>query len=92
MECCPIDVFCAPVQDYAQLTNGEQANANGYILEIDHPRRGPTKVIPFPMTFSESPADSSQPEPMLGEHSEMVLRDRGYSDEEIESLRSAGVI
>ena len=86
------DVFCAPVMDYAQLTTGEQANANGYILDIDHPRRGPTKVIPFPLTFSDSPADSSQPEPLLGEHSETVLRDRGYSDEEIESLRSAGVI
>lgn len=86
------DIFCTPVMDYAELTSSEQANANGYILEIDHPRYGPTKVIPFPLTFSDSPTDSSRPEPMLGEHSESVLRDRGYSDEEIESLGSAGVI
>jgi formyl-CoA transferase len=86
------DIFCAPVLDYEQLTSGEQANANGYIHDIEHPRQGPVRVIPFPLSFSETPVDSSRPEPLLGEHSEVVLRERGYSDEEIESLRGAGVI
>ena len=86
------DIFCAPVLDHEQLTSGEQANANGYILEIEHPRQGAVRVIPLPLSFSESPVDSSRPEPLLGEHSEVVLRERGYSNDEIESLRGAGVI
>jgi crotonobetainyl-CoA:carnitine CoA-transferase CaiB-like acyl-CoA transferase len=85
------DIFCAPVLDYAELTASEQARANGYIREIDHPRGGPTRIIPTPISFSETPADSSRPEPELGEHTAEVLRAYGYGDDEIEAMRQDGV-
>ena len=85
------DIFCAPVLDYEQVTSHEQTRANGYVTEIRHPKRGPTLVIPCPIAFSETPADSSRPEPGLGEHTEGVLREFEYAEGEIEELREAGI-
>ncbi len=86
------DIFCAPVLDYAQVTSHEQARANGYITEMQHPKMGPTRVIPCPIDFSETPAASDRPEPRLGEHTEEVLREFGYSDAEIERMREHGAV
>jgi len=71
------DIFCAPVLDYEQLSSHEQVAANGYVLETGHRKAGPTRVIPVPITFSETPVDSSRPEPALGEHTEEVVRELG---------------
>jgi len=67
------DIFCAPVLDYEQLTAHEQVAANGYTIETEHRKNGPTRVIPTPITFSQTPVDSTRPEPALGEHTREVL-------------------
>ncbi|MEX0682695.1 MAG: CoA transferase [Dehalococcoidia bacterium] len=87
-----VDIFCAPVLDYEQVTSHEQVTANGYTLEVDHPKLGPTRVVPCPIAFGDTPASSTDPEPALGEHSDAVLRDSGFSDEEIADLRRSGVV
>jgi crotonobetainyl-CoA:carnitine CoA-transferase CaiB-like acyl-CoA transferase len=81
------DIFCAPVLDYEQVTTHDQVLANDYIAEIDHPKTGRTRVIPTPLTFSETPTDSSRREATLGEHSDEVLRESGFTDDEITQLR-----
>jgi formyl-CoA transferase len=86
------DIFCAPVLDYAQVTSHEQASTNGYITRIDHPKMGPTRVIPCPIAFSATPADSRRPEPRLGEHTGEVLSQFGYSQGQINELRGHGVL
>jgi crotonobetainyl-CoA:carnitine CoA-transferase CaiB-like acyl-CoA transferase len=68
------DIFCAPVLDYEQLTAHEQVAANGFVLETEHRKNGPTRVIPTPITFSETPVDATRPEPTLGEHNEALLQ------------------
>jgi crotonobetainyl-CoA:carnitine CoA-transferase CaiB-like acyl-CoA transferase len=67
------DIFCAPVLNYEQLTAHEQVATNGYVLETSHRKTGPTRVIPTPIAFSETPVDSTRPEPALGEHTEETL-------------------
>jgi crotonobetainyl-CoA:carnitine CoA-transferase CaiB-like acyl-CoA transferase len=81
------DIFCAPVLDYEQVTSNEQVIANGYTVEMDHPKLGATRVIPCPIEFSETPADSTKAEPTLGQHSVDVLREFGFSEEEIDQAR-----
>jgi crotonobetainyl-CoA:carnitine CoA-transferase CaiB-like acyl-CoA transferase len=80
------DIFCAPVLDYEQVTTHEQVVANDYITEINHPKTGRTRVIPTPLAFSETPTDSTHLEAKLGEHSDQVLREFGFTDDEISQL------
>ena len=86
------DIFCAPVLEYQQVLSHEQVRANGYTAEIDHPRAGRTTVVSTPIAFSQSPVDSTRPEPQHGEHTEDVLREFRFGDEEIEDLRAERVV
>jgi crotonobetainyl-CoA:carnitine CoA-transferase CaiB-like acyl-CoA transferase len=86
------DIFCAPVLDYQQVRSHEQVRVNGYLAEVEHPRAGHTTVVPTPIVFSETPVDSTRPEPQHGEHTEQVLREFGFQDLEIEELREARVV
>jgi crotonobetainyl-CoA:carnitine CoA-transferase CaiB-like acyl-CoA transferase len=86
------DIFCAPVLDYEATTSHEQVAANGYTVEIDHPKAGRTRVIPCPVEFSENRADSHGIEPGLGEQSEQVLREFGFAEDEISELRRTGIV
>ena len=86
------DIFCAPVLNYQQVLSHEQVRTNGYTAEIDHSRAGRTTVVPTPIAFSETPVDSTRPEPQHGEHTEEVLRDFGFGGGEIEELRQSRVV
>jgi len=85
------DIFCAPVLDYAEVTSHEQIRANGYVQEMAHPKMGQMRIVPCPIDFKGTPADSTRPEPTLGQHSDEVLREFGYSDGEIEEMRRAAI-
>lgn len=86
------DIFCAPVLDYAEITSHEQVYVNRYVVETEHPRAGRTRVIASPIQFAETPARCDRPEPQLGEHTQEVLVESGYTEDDIASLRAAGVI
>jgi crotonobetainyl-CoA:carnitine CoA-transferase CaiB-like acyl-CoA transferase len=54
---------------------------------------GTVKMTAPPVRLSETPGSVRSPAPLLGEHTEQVLRERlGINDEEIARLRTAGVI
>jgi CoA:oxalate CoA-transferase len=86
------DVPVSLVQGYRDMIDDEQAAANGYVAEYNHPRWGPGKVVGPHVQLSETPAALGLPAPLLGEHTAEVLRDAGYSDARISELASAGVI
>ncbi|MDY6835472.1 MAG: CoA transferase [Chloroflexota bacterium] len=83
----------SPVQSCPELLDDPQALANDYVVAFDHPSLGSLRVPGYPIHFSETPADTKQPAPQLGEHTEEVLRDVGCcSQQDIELLRCEGVI
>jgi len=86
------DMICAPVQDYETLLHDPQALANEYLLTVDHPTNGPTQIVGFPWKFSETPAEAAPAAPELGQHTEEILLDLGYTWEEIGALREAKAI
>jgi crotonobetainyl-CoA:carnitine CoA-transferase CaiB-like acyl-CoA transferase len=86
------DMICAPVQDYDALMIDPQALDNEYLLTIDHPIAGPTQVVGQPWKFSETPADVTRAAPELGQHTEEILLDLGYSWDDISALREAKAI
>ena len=60
---------------------------------MDHPRAVKIRMVGAPVRLSETPGAVRTPAPLLGEHTEEVLRTRlALSDEYIASLRAAGAI
>jgi crotonobetainyl-CoA:carnitine CoA-transferase CaiB-like acyl-CoA transferase len=86
------DIFCAPVLDYAEVTSHEQVRANGYVRDMTHPKMGQMRIIPCPIDFKSTPADSTRPEPTLGQHTDEVLRSFGYGEGDVQALRHGGVV
>lgn len=78
-----------PHASFARLKEVEEQphlKAVGLFQEIDHPTEGKIRQARPSARFSESPAAIRRLPPRLGEHTEEVLRDAGYSDAEIKSL------
>ncbi|MBN1103492.1 MAG: CoA transferase [Deltaproteobacteria bacterium] len=81
-----------PLQSPMEVTQDPQALANRYFLEVEHPDWGNLKVSGFPWDFSETPASWRRQAPGLGEHSDEILLELGYSREEIDELRTNGIL
>ena len=86
------DCICAPVASYEDLLHDEQLRANEYIVEVDHPTQGRIPVVGAPWRFSETPASVASAAPELGQHTEEVLQELGYSWEQIGGLREQGLL
>jgi len=85
------DCICAPVASYGELVEDPQLRANEYIVEVDHPTEGRIPVVGAPWRFSETPAEIAPAAPELGQHTEEILQEIGYSWEKIGELRERGV-
>jgi crotonobetainyl-CoA:carnitine CoA-transferase CaiB-like acyl-CoA transferase len=85
------DIVCAPVYNYAEVSSDPQVIANEYIVEINHPTEGPIRVLGNPIHLGKHKAKIGVA-PLLGQHNDEVLREVGYSEEEITQLREEEVI
>lgn len=85
------DIFCGPVQTYGDILADPQARANGYIATMPHAAYGEALVVGCPIQFGGEPQTEVAPPPELGDSTERYLTELGYSWDEIESLREAGV-
>ena len=81
-----------PVQDLPEVALDPQVLANNYLINVDHPLYGPTKTMGFPWDFSDTPASWHRQAPKLGEHTEEVLLENGFSTTEVAELRKESVI
>jgi crotonobetainyl-CoA:carnitine CoA-transferase CaiB-like acyl-CoA transferase len=84
---------CAPVNDFAQALSDPQVLARQMVVEVEHPEGGRVKIPGNPVKLSETHEETFSSPPLLGQHTDAVLRDLlGKSDEEISGLRDQGVI
>ena len=86
-------VPCGPVYTMDEVFRDPQVLHRKMLVEIEHPKVGKIKQIGIPMKFSETPGEIKVPPPLLGQHTEEILKNLlGYSEEEINQLRSEEVI
>ncbi|HZQ38639.1 MAG TPA: CoA transferase [Dehalococcoidia bacterium] len=81
-----------PINDVGQMLDDPQAQARQMVIETDHPVFGPLRTIGNPVKLSETPWALRRLAPKLGEHSDAILHEAGYTDAEIAALREAGVV
>ena len=83
---------CGPILDYAEAFAEPQAIAREMTVTVDHPTLGPLRTLGTPIKMSDAPLNPARRAPMLGEHTDEVLNTLGFSDHEIDQLRSAGAV
>jgi crotonobetainyl-CoA:carnitine CoA-transferase CaiB-like acyl-CoA transferase len=88
--CEEISIPFSPVAKPQDLTDDPQLNANNRMLRIDLPGAPGTKIPRLPVEIGDHDLNLRMQPPRVGEHSREILRELGYSDEEIENLRAAG--
>jgi len=74
------------------VARDEQAQANEFFVEWDHPKYGRIKVINNPIKLSKTPAEIRMKAPDLGEHTDRIMKESGYSETEIAEMKKAGTI
>jgi succinate--hydroxymethylglutarate CoA-transferase len=62
------------------------------VQEIEHPTCGPIKLVGTPVKFSSAKPSIRSAPPTLGQHTQEVLLELGYSQQEVDSLREQGVV
>ena len=85
------DIPCGPILSMKEIAEEPSLRETGTVVEVDHPKRGKYLTVGNPIKMSDSPADVVR-SPLLGEHTDEVLKQLGYKEEQIKELRAEKVI
>jgi crotonobetainyl-CoA:carnitine CoA-transferase CaiB-like acyl-CoA transferase len=86
------DLWCAKVQDFEDVVNDPQVAHNELIQTVHHPKAGDVKVIGMPVKFSGTPGTIRLAPPLVGEHTDSVLAEAGFTNEQIAEFHAEGVV
>jgi formyl-CoA transferase len=87
----PLDVPVGPILSMKELAEEPSLRKTGTIVEVDHPKRGKYLTVGMPIKLSDSPADV-QRSPLLGEHTDEIMKMLGFGDNEIKTARDEQAI
>jgi crotonobetainyl-CoA:carnitine CoA-transferase CaiB-like acyl-CoA transferase len=81
-----------PIHDIAAAFASPEAEALGMTVEQEHPAWGVIRQVGLPFRLSETPASIRTPPPAIGQDTDAILGELGYSAEEVAGLRARGVV
>ncbi|HEY8294441.1 MAG TPA: CaiB/BaiF CoA-transferase family protein [Micrococcaceae bacterium] len=81
-----------PIQTVDQAVADPQVLARGMVAELQHPTAGALKVVGCPIRLTRTPASVRTAPPVLGQHTDEVLKGLGFDGRDIASLRGAGAV
>jgi crotonobetainyl-CoA:carnitine CoA-transferase CaiB-like acyl-CoA transferase len=87
----PADVPAMPIHSLDSLLRDPHHEATGFFRLVDHPTEGTIRTMDVPSRWSASPPSVYRHAPSLGEHTDEVLAEVGYTSAELERLCAAGV-
>lgn len=90
--CLAAGVPAGPIHDLAGVFSDEHVVARGIVAEVAHPEAGSVRLVSNPLRFGGARVPIRRPPPLLGEHTDEVLRELGRSDEQIGALRTSGAV
>ncbi len=85
------DIPCGPILSMKEIAEEPSLRKTGTVVEVDHPTRGKYLTVGNPIKLSDSPSDVKR-SPLLGEHTDEVLAELGYSRQQVEELRAQRAI
>jgi formyl-CoA transferase len=85
------DIPCGPILSMKEIAEEPSLRKTGTVVEVDHPTRGTYLTVGNPIKMSDSPSDVKR-SPLLGEHTDEVLTELGFGEDQIAALRAEKVI
>ncbi len=85
-------VPCGPVNSVEQVFEDPQILAQDMVLDIPHPGHGTVRMLGFPMKLSETPCLVRRPAPDLGQHTDEILAELGYTEAMRNALHAGGTV
>jgi formyl-CoA transferase len=87
-----VGIPCSPINTLPQLLDHPHTKANKLIMQYDHPTAGRLNCVGHPVTFLPEERDPGLPPPLLGQHTDDVLKDMGLSAASIAELRREKIV
>jgi crotonobetainyl-CoA:carnitine CoA-transferase CaiB-like acyl-CoA transferase len=87
-----VGVPCGRINTVAQSLSDPHLHERGMIVELEHPALGIVKSLATPVHLSETPLVYHRHPPRLGEHTDEVLRELGYTGAQLADLHTKGVV
>jgi crotonobetainyl-CoA:carnitine CoA-transferase CaiB-like acyl-CoA transferase len=88
-ECARVGVPCGPINTVPEVFADEQIKHRGMLIEIAHPVAGAVPQVASPMRFKNAPLSHERAPPLLGEHTEEILRELGWPDSKAHAASGA---
>jgi crotonobetainyl-CoA:carnitine CoA-transferase CaiB-like acyl-CoA transferase len=86
------DTCVTPVLDLDELVDDPQLTSRDMFPEYDHPTQGKVRHLGAPIKLSDTPAEFRSFAPLVGHHTDEILRGLGYTDEQMQELRNSGAV